>query len=179
MGIPALEKLTPGCFGSEQWSTQDLECRGGLDPAYLDPTTNERRRPECPFYRACGARCQAAETVKLLLPRAPEHVPLRTQPTTAPTLYPPRRPETQPYRSAEFTRPVQSQPVTVYAPTPAAPGNFANYPVPPFLSTPEPRGGGEPWYTLMLRAAARAAFKGAALGIAHIIDTTPWFDDRH
>jgi hypothetical protein len=31
----------------------------------------------------------------------------------------------------------------------------------------------------MLRAAARAAFKGAALGIAHIIDTTPWFDDRH
>jgi len=49
----------PQCFG-KLWSNTAAECKGGLDPSYINPQTNTNRRDPCKWFQACASKTGAA-----------------------------------------------------------------------------------------------------------------------
>lgn len=160
----------PACF-ADKWDPDDPTCAGGLDPAYIDPETKERRRPQCDFFESCGGRTRLrllAEDTRPIYRGGIHHngdiaaqvrQRLHTYPTP-PTLYP-RQAAPQSYAAPERrTYPQQSHQVV------------HDGGAPPFLAVPEVRAEEDSFMSFALRTAFRSSMKGLFMGIAHLFDTT-------
>ncbi len=189
----------PPCYGRD-WSKDDAECAGGLDPSYTHPKTGSHSRDRCDFYVSCGARTtanrQQPPQPNLIPPQSLFRPPLVTPPANnqpQPTQPPPNVHtgsqtfhqwlQTQ-YKPGPQVKPgtplTTMPPQTAPAPQPMMyPGGAAqpattwqlNYALPPFLSTPEFQRPGETIWTVLGREALRAALKGLAHAVAYFFDT--------
>jgi hypothetical protein len=166
----------PVCFG-KQWDPKALECSGGLDPMYVNPSDGSSRRDKCSWYSQCAARtCMTTA---------------QPQPTVAaqpPQLVPPgqlvRHPQ-QPVQPARLqpTVPVQQYPQAMMVPIEQAYYGQQQVPmnhqqggmqVPGYLTVPEPMQPGVPWYQRLMTEMLRSAFKGLFHTGANFFDHTPF-----
>jgi len=140
--------MTPQCFGL-QWSPTALECKGGYDPAYVNPKDNSRLREKCSWYAQCAPRTCASNLEKNKPPQQqvqqqqppqqyqPQFIPSQAlvRPTVTPAmaggvqLQPPPRPFAPPQQQQQYQPQYVQQPQYQpwqYAPL-TAPPHIAYY----------------------------------------------------
>ena len=176
MNVPVKED-PPNCFG-KLWQADHVECKGGLDPAFVNEKTGSHVREKCWFFDSCGARTQAAkleahrglvQPESLVRPQVPF---IRPQQTVAPT-----PPPTQGYIE-RFAQSVQQQQVPRPTfPVQQAPVQYGyqqmmpvNYQMPGYLTVPEERGSS--LLGFVGRTVTRSILKSLGHSIAHLFDTT-------
>ena len=176
----------PVCFG-KSWSPQAIECKGGLDPLYVNPQDGSHRRAKCSFYERCAPRTCATQmsqhqTNNRLIP--PQNLVPQSGPHVA-------APVTQPYQA----RPAQAtiQPQAGFAQTTptnvgAQPAHIAQFgqqmvpmnfqqpglQIPAYLTVPEPVDLGIPWYLRLGREIVRSMAKGMFHTGANWVDHNPF-----
>lgn len=177
----------PQCFG-KHWSNTATECRGGLDPSYVNPTNGSNRRDPCRWFQACASRTQAAS-----LGQTQQQVPTQLVPVNRlanpPAVVPVQTGPGQPVQIQRPVHPYYQQPQQ-YAPQPTqyvgqmAPPYQAYYgapfvPVPMqqpgmqvhgYLSIPEPVRDDIHWFWRLMGNAIRAMFKAATHESSHFFD---------
>lgn len=179
----------PGCFG-HLWAPTAVECKGGLDPGYTNPTNQSNKRDQCQWYSSCATRTAATR----LSANQPPPVPQQIIPTNR--LMPPAPVAYQPGPG----RPVQVQPgysqqqQSYYHPAPPNPVPYGNIPqvpihqawygpthvpmayqlpgaqMPSYLAVPEPVTSGTTWWGRLLLEALRAMMKAAFHQGSHYVD---------
>lgn len=63
--------VQPSCFG-KSWDPNHTECKGGLDPAYTNPSTGTKMREKCSWFGACS---QQMHKPAPLAPPSPQLIP--------------------------------------------------------------------------------------------------------
>ncbi len=135
-----VQNAEPHCFGKE-WDPKDVDCTGGLNPAYRNPTDGSRQQPACTHHDACRVRLvlqrvQEGERSGVLI--RPESL-VRGR-MSSPTQNPqPYQAPVQPYR------PPQAAPVQQHAHVPSVqvPPGYPQYP-PQVYQQPYPQQGYAP-----------------------------------
>lgn len=89
----------PSCYG-KSWDPNHVECKGGLDPAYENPTDQSHRRDRCTWFGPCSQQMRTPNPplipTRSLLPSRPAMEPpprpLAPTPSYQPQTYSPPRP---------------------------------------------------------------------------------------
>ena len=171
LALPVVN-LKPVCF-EKSWNDSDCECVGGLDPAYTHPVTEQNVRDPCPMYASCGSRTRVLEFSEFLQVRFPvTNTPSFRKMEDRPPVFPRLLGEPEPSRVLHPVARASPGEYATQAPRQEQPRH--EYSPGSFLSVPEVREPGEPWYILAIRTSLRAAMKGATLGVLHVVDTVPW-----
>ena len=96
----------PSCFG-RSWDPNHVECKGGLDAAYENPTDKTHRRDRCAWFNSCSQAMnypthvaqptpQTQPSQPLIPARALAHRPTVDVPPPRPMMQPPQPPFTPP-----------------------------------------------------------------------------------
>jgi hypothetical protein len=188
--LTATAQSTPPCFGLS-WSAEATECKGGLDPGYINPSNGTNRRDPCRWYSQCASRTAAIKlashpppqqlitTNRLAQPHQPPVVPFQAGPGRPVQIQsaPQQQPFHPPYPPQQYQSTVPYTMVMV-------PANQAYYgpPMVPmahqvpgaqmlaYLSVPEPVVPGTGWFGRLLFELFRAVIKAACHQAAHYVD---------
>jgi len=192
-------KPPPNCFG-QSWSPSAVECTGGLDPGYINPTNHTNRRDRCDWYQQCASKTAATNLSQQRPgpPPVPQVIPVNRlaqpyqhpQPAVVPVQQGPGRPvqvQPQPYQPYHPQYPIYQQPqhqTTVPYNIAMVPAHQAYYgpPLVPmahqvpgaqmlaYLSVPEPVTTGGSWLARFAFEILRAILKAAFHQGAHYVD---------
>lgn len=144
----------PPCYG-KHWDPNSRECRGGNDPAYVNPVTGTNKRDICQYYGSCSAATNGARLREMSgvqptpshfqLPQAPPppqaapayQVPVRQQVPTAAFSAPVPQPVQAPVQSIVVApNPNQQQHVVYVGQAPWTQPQFAATPLMVPMSQP-------------------------------------------
>ena len=166
----------PDCFG-KHWDARAPECSGGVDLMFTNKATGSHVRERCRFFDSCGAKVQATRMA------AQQAIQSYNFPAPA------QSPQIQPVVSAAASRAQipqmsqqmgpqavqqQGQPMMlVQGQWHPAPTYQFNHGIPHYLTTPEPRRGGESIWVVLFRELLRGIIKSAGHTVSYFVDTTP------
>jgi len=192
----------PPCYG-KHWDPSSRECRGGNDPAYVNPVTGTNKRDICQYYGSCSAATNSSRLREMSgVQPTPSHFQLPQAPPppqVAPSYQVPVRQMAPTALSAPVPQPVQAptqaivvghsptqQHVVYVGQSPWTQPQFAATPmmvpmnqpmqgsaVPNFLTVPEPDNQDVPVMTRFARTIFRSTFKAMFLASANFIDYSP------
>lgn len=183
----------PQCFG-KLWSNTASECRGGLDPSYINPNDGPNkgtnRRDQCRWFQSCASRTNASNLGQPQAYIPPTQLTPMSRLANPPPVIPMQAGPGQPVRLQSTYQPPVTHPYyqhhapTQYAPTQMAPAHQVYYgpqlvPVPMqqpgmqvhgYLSVPEPVRDDIHWFWRLVSNAVRAMFKAATHESSHFFD---------
>jgi len=188
------------CFGKPEFfeDGNDPACRGGPDPAYINPRTGLRMHDRCDEYDNCK-RMVHQKLAQISIKPESKFITPKTHPpqTSAPRQWkkpavPPRAKQSQPVYQmpTEHSRPATPHQQIPQPPAPAPydpnkvfPGVYHPLQVlmpqesQPFLTVPETMDPNVPFWKRLLAGASRAAAKGVLSHGAYVADHLPIFWD--
>jgi len=182
----------PQCFG-KHWSNSAPECKGGLDPSYVNPANGTNRRNPCQWFQSCASRTQAASQgqgqpppTQLIpmnrLANPPPVVPIQHGPGQPVQIRPYQQPIHPYYQHQQQQQPPQyaqpqyvgqmASPQQAYygAPYVPMPMQQPGMQVHGYLSIPEPVRDDIHWFWRLVGNAVRAMFKAATHESSHFFD---------